>query len=172
LSTEAPQWIVVGRVSRAHGVRGEVAVQSLSQIPTRFEPGSRVFAGEDADRPLTVAHSRPHGGRVLVRFKEVPHRDAAEALRGALLFVPASSMPSLDDGEYWTHEVVGCEVFTDEGRSLGRIREIIQTQANDVWVTDGADGETLIPALKDVVESVDLAARRVVVREVSGLTAP
>ena len=109
---------------------------------------------------------------MLVRFKEVPHRDAAEALRGALLFIPASSVPSLNDGEYWTHEVVGCDVFTEEGRSLGRIREIIHTQANDVWVTAAADGETLIPALKDVVESVDLAARRVVVREVSGLTAP
>jgi 16S rRNA processing protein RimM len=109
---------------------------------------------------------------MLVRFREVPDRGAAEALRGALLFTPVSSVPPLGDDEFWTYQLVGCDVFTEEGRSLGRIREVIHTQANDVWVTGGADGETLIPALKEVVEHVDLAERRVVVREVSGLTAP
>ncbi len=93
-------------------------------------------------------------------------------MAGQFLLVPSSSAPPLPHGEYWTHELVGCDVVTDQGRTLGPIREVIHTPANDVWVTQSDHEETLIPALKDVVKEVDLVARRVIVREVSGLTAP
>jgi 16S rRNA processing protein RimM len=162
----------VGRISRAHGVKGEVVVHALSQVQSRFDPGSRLLVGEGKEQELTVTEARPHGGRLLVRFEGIHDREAADALRGEFLFVPATSAPNLDEGEYWTHELVGCDVVTEEGRALGRIREIIHTQANDVWVTDGGEEEILIPALKDVVADVDIPGRRVVVRAVSGLTAP
>jgi len=166
-------WIAVGRVGRAHGVRGEVAVLPLSEVPSRFEPGSRLFVGETGDRSLTVAASRPHQHRVLVRFAEIADREAASALSGAYLFVPRGSSPSLPEGSYWPHQLEGCEVRTTSGRVLGEIREIVRTPANDVWATAGPDGaEVLIPALRDVVESVDVEARRVVVRDIPGLTVP
>jgi 16S rRNA processing protein RimM len=165
--------VAVGRATRAHGIHGEVAVLSLTDVPARFEKGSRLYVGEDGDRPLTVASSRPHRDRLLVRFDEVPDRTAAEALAGSYLFVPADSSPSLPEGEFWPHQIVGAEVRTESGRSLGTIAEIVRTQANDVWVTRTGDGdESLIPALKDVVASVDVAAGLVVVRDVPGLTAP
>ena len=167
-----PHWIAVGRITRAHGVKGEVAVQPLSEVETRFEPGSRLLLEENDGDSLTVAEVRSHRGRLLVTFEEVRDRDRAEALAGAFVFVPASSAPALPEGEYWTHELVGCDVLTEEGRALGPIREIIHTSANDVWVTGGDEEETLIPALKDVVKRVDLPARRVIVRDVAGLTAP
>jgi 16S rRNA processing protein RimM len=170
--TDRPQWIAVGRVTRTHGVKGEVAVLPLSEVASRFEAGSMVFLDEREDRPLTVATSRPHQRRLLVAFHGVGDRTSAETLRGRYLFVPASSAPELPEGEYWAHELVGCEVLTEDGRRLGRIREIMHTQANDVWATEGEDGEVLIPALKDVVREVDVAGRRVVVREVPGLTTP
>jgi len=167
--------VAVGRITRAHGVKGEVAVLPLTQIEGRFAPGSRLVA-EGAGRTLTVAASRPHRGRLLVTFEGVADRDEAEALQGSYLVVAASAVPSLPDGEYWPHELVGCEVRTEAGRALGVIREVIHTQANDVWVARTDDGEvnteTLIPALRDVVTSVDVAARTVVVREVPGLIAP
>jgi 16S rRNA processing protein RimM len=165
-------WVAVGRATRAHGVHGEVSVLSLTDVPERFEAGSRVFAGEDGTRPLTVRSSRPHRDRVLVRFEEIPDRTAAEALSGTYLFVPADSSPQLPEGEFWPHQILGAEVRTESGRSLGTIAEIVRTQANDVWVTRGEDGEALIPALRDLVVSVDLSAGRVVVREVPGLTVP
>jgi 16S rRNA processing protein RimM len=167
-----PQWVAVGRITRAHGVKGEVSVLVLSQVPERFEPGSRLFLDESDARPLTVFAVRPHRQRLLVQFEGVGDRNRAEALQGSYLFVPAASAPTLPEGEFWTHDLIGCEVVTEGGRSLGRIREVIHTPANDVWAAQGDGGEVLVPALKDVVEAVDLQGRRVVVRDVPGLTAP
>jgi 16S rRNA processing protein RimM len=167
-----PQWVAVGRITRAHGVKGEVSVLVLSQVPERFEPGSRLFLDESDARPLTVSAARPHRKWLLVQFEGVGDRDHAEALQGSYLFVSAASAPTLPEGEFWTADLIGCEVITEAGRSLGQIREVIHTPANDVWVAQGDDSEVLVPALKDVVEAVDLQGRRVVVREVPGLTAP
>jgi 16S rRNA processing protein RimM len=169
---ERPQWVAVGRITSTHGVKGEVAVLPLSEVESRFEPGTTLFLDERKDRPLTVAFSRPHRQRLLVAFREVGDRTAAEELRGHYLFVPASWAPSLPQGKFWSHDLIGCQVFTDEGRALGEVREVIRTHANDVWATQGEEGEVLIPALKDVVLEVDTAARRIVIREVPGLTTP
>jgi 16S rRNA processing protein RimM len=168
----SPQWVAVGRITSAHGVKGEVAVLVLSQVAERFEPGAQLFLDEAGSQTVTVVAARPHRQRLLVQFEEVADRNRAESLRGSYLFVPASSAPSLPEGEFWTHDLVGCEVLTVGGRSLGHIREVIHTAANDVWVAQGADGEVLIPALKDVIQTVDLSSRRVVVREIEGLTVP
>jgi len=171
--SERPRYLAVGRIARAHGLKGEVSVLPLSQVETRFERGSRLFASEGNDRPLVVSSSRQHGKRLLVIFEGVVDRDGAEALQGPYLFVPAPEAPSLPDGEYWTHELIGCEVVTEGGRTLGRLREVIHTRANDVWSVQGDEGsDVLVPALKDVVGEVDVEARRIVVREVPGLTVP
>jgi 16S rRNA processing protein RimM len=170
--SDRPRFIAVGRITRAHGVDGEVAVLPLSQVPSRFEPGSVVLAGDDQRRPLVVAAARPHRSRLLIRFDGVSDRDQAEALRGAYLFVAAATAPELPAGEFWAHQLIGCAVSTEEGRSLGRVHEVIHTPANDVWVVREGSEETLIPALKDVVSDVDLDAGRIVVREVPGLTSP
>jgi 16S rRNA processing protein RimM len=121
-------------------------------------------------RRLTVSESRPNRGRLLVKFKEVADRMAAQTLTGQYLFVSSSDVPELPVGSFWPHELVGCEVVTEGGRSFGRIVEVIRGEANDIWVTRDDGGEMLVPALKDVVVSVDTAARSVVIREVAGLT--
>jgi len=163
--------IAVGRVTHAHGIKGELAVLPLSQVEARFEPGSRLLV-EGTDRSLTVASARPHRHRLLVIFDEVSSRDEAEGLQGRYLMIAASQVPSLPEGEFWPHQLIGARVETEEGRSLGRIREVIHTAANDVWAVEGNQGEVLVPALRDVVRSVDLEASRVVVRELPGLTSP
>ena len=171
--SDHPRYLAVGRIGRAHGVKGEMSILPLSQVGTRFQSGSRLFAGEGTDRPMVVSSSRQHGKRLLVSFEGVLDRDGAEALQGTYLFVPASEAPPLPEGEYWTHQLIGCEVFTEGGRTLGHLREVIHTRANDVWSVQGEDGsDLLVPALKDVVGEVDVDARRIVVREVPGLTVP
>jgi 16S rRNA processing protein RimM len=172
-SPEAVDRVAVGRISRAHGIQGEVAVLPLSEVETRFQPGSRVFAGEGLNRPLTVSAARPHRKGLLVRFRELPDRTAAETLAGTYLFVPVDELPSLPPGEYWPHQIVGSEVVTDGGRPLGSVGEVVHTVANDIWIARSAEGgEVLVPALKDVVISVDVDARRIVVRELPGITVP
>jgi 16S rRNA processing protein RimM len=163
--------IVVGVVTKAHGIRGEVAVEVRSDNPERFTDGASVFTPEG--RELRIEHVHAHGQRTLVRFVGVADRTAAEALAGTILEVPESWLPGLADGEYWPFELEGCRVVTDAGRELGTVSEVIPNPANDLWVAVDADGtETLVPALRDVIVEVDVAAKRILVRDVPGLTAP
>lgn len=163
--------IVVGVVTKAHGVRGEVAVENRSDNPDRWAPGAIVFT-EDG-RTLTVATLRPHGGRLLVTFEGIADRTAAEALRGRALVVPRSWLPELAEGEWWPDQIEGCAVVTEAGRDLGRVTEVIPNPANDLWVAVDDEGvETLVPALADLLLQVDVEGKRILVRDVPGLTAP
>jgi len=163
--------VVVGHVTRAHGIRGEVAVEVRSDNEERFAAGTHVFL--TSGRRLTIARAQRHGARLLVAFEGVVDRPGAEALRGEVLVVPESWLPELPDGEYWPFQLEGCEVVTESGRALGAVSQVIANPANDLWVAHAADGtETLVPAIRDVVVDVDLAARRILVRDVPGLTAP
>lgn len=163
--------VVVGKVTKAHGLHGEVVVLVFSDNPDRFEPGSVMFF-EDG-REVRVQASRPNGGRMLVAFDGIVDRNAADALRGITLVVPRSSLPELPDGEYWPHQLEGCEVVTESGRTLGTIVDVIANPTNDLWVAmDAAETETLVPAIREVVIEVDVAAGRVLVRDIPGLTAP
>jgi 16S rRNA processing protein RimM len=158
--------LAVGRIARAHGVTGEVAVQSLTEVAERFAPGAVLLLGPDGDRSLTVTTARSHHNRVLVRFEEIGDRTEAETLRGRLLLVPAVNLPAPPDGSFWVHEVVGLDVVTEDGRSLGRISEVQANPANDIWVTDR---NNLIPAVRQVVTSVDRQRRLVTIRDMPGL---
>ncbi|MGH3143280.1 MAG: ribosome maturation factor RimM [Gaiellales bacterium] len=163
--------VAVGRITRAHGVQGELAVLVISEVPGRFADGETVWL-EDG-RTLTVESSRPHKDRLLVRFREVQSREQAEALQRALLVVPETLSPELSEGSWWDHRIVGCAVETDTGRALGTVSDVIHTAANDVWSAVDDEGvETLIPVLKEVILEVDMDAKRIVVREIPGLTMP
>ena len=163
--------VAVGRITRAHGVQGELAVLVISEVPGRFGDGETVWL-EDG-RTLTVESSRPHKDRLLVRFREVQSREQAEALQRALLVVPESLSPELPEGSWWDHRIVGCAIETDTGRALGTVHDVIHTAANDVWsAVDDEGTETLIPVLRDVILDVDMDAKRIVVREIPGLTMP
>jgi 16S rRNA processing protein RimM len=163
--------VAVGKITRAHGVRGEVAVLVLSEVEERFDPGVELLA--EGHGSLSIEATRRDRGRLLVKFEGVEDRVAAQRLQGVYLMVPRAASPELPEGSYWPYELEGCEVRTEVGRSLGTIVDVIHTQANDVWAARSAgdpEAEVLIPALRDVVVSVDVRARRVVVRDVPGLT--
>ena len=154
--------LAVGRVVRAHGVHGEVAVRSLTERPQRFAGGSTLRL-EDG-RTLTVERARPHRNDLLVKFEEVPDRTAAEGLRGEVLLAAPPDEPPAEG--WWVHQVVGLEVATEDGRALGRVREVLANPANDVWITDRG---ALIPAVRDVIVEVDPSLGRATVREIPGL---
>lgn len=160
--------VVVGHISKVHGVRGEVVVVVLTEFSQRFDDGNALATADG--RTLTIERSRTHHGRLLIKFAEVDDREAAESLRGADLVVDESDLPELPDGRWWPADIEGCEVVTEDGRSLGAVAEIIFTPANDVWAARDADGrETLIPVIDDVLISVDVPAKRIVVHEIPGL---
>jgi 16S rRNA processing protein RimM len=162
--------VAVGRITRAHGIRGEVAVLVLSEVEGRFDVGATV--GLESGRTLSVEAVRPDRARLLVKFREVPDRTTAETLAGAYVVVPEEAVPPAPEGAFWPHQLEGCEVQTESGRPLGVLREVVSGPANDWWVVRTDGEETMVPALKDVVLQVDVAGRRVVVKDVPGLTAP
>lgn len=141
--------LVVGRIGRAHGLRGEVAVRFTSNRPERAEAGAVLHVG---DRQLVVVASRPHQDRVLVRFEGVDDRTAAEALQGLeLTAAPLGDEVELDDDEIWVHEIVGAEVRDRSGEAIGRVAAVEANPAHDLLVLD--DG-ALVPMVF-VVEQRD-----------------
>ncbi len=162
--------VVVGRILKPHGLHGEISVEVRSDNPDRFADGASLFL-EDGRR-LTVARTHVHGKRLLVTFDEAEDRTAAEELQGRLLVVPESWLPALPDGEYWPFQLQGCQVITEGGRTLGILTEVIPNPANDLWVATAGGVETLLPAIGQVIVEVDVDAKRIVVRDIPGLTLP
>jgi 16S rRNA processing protein RimM len=125
--------LVVGRIGRAHGIHGEVAVTFTSNRPERHVAGAVLHSD---GRTLVIAASRPHQGRWLVRFEGVDDRSAAEALRGAELTAPPLASDVLDDGEFWVHELIGAHVADTSGVSFGRVVAIEANPAHDQLVLE------------------------------------
>jgi 16S rRNA processing protein RimM len=172
-NNETRRYLAVGRISGAHGIRGEVKVESLTDYPERFRAGAHFYLGSEVEsRSVTITAARPHHHLLLVKLDVVPDRTAAELLTGQLLLIPEEEAMPLGEHENYAHDLLGLRVETQAGRVLGQVTDILATGANDVYVVRGAAGnELLIPALRQVVLEVDLAAQRMVVDLPDGLEA-
>ncbi|HZD10418.1 MAG TPA: ribosome maturation factor RimM [Candidatus Binatia bacterium] len=170
-----PGFLVIGRLLRPHGIRGEMRAAVYTQLPERFTWLERVFVARDANdpapKPVAVRSVRFHKGSVLLRLGEFNDRDELEVLRGMWLLVPVAEAIPLDEDEVYHHDLEGLSVFTDEGEALGTIVEILETGANEVFVVSGRRGEVLIPNIEEVVLKVDLEERSMLVHILPGLLA-
>jgi 16S rRNA processing protein RimM len=180
MTSSPPAFIIVGRVRKAHGIRGEVVVETLTDEPDAvFASGRRVFAGTASGDitpnriELHVATSRPFNEGLLVAFAELPDRNAAEDWRGRYLLLPAAELPEPDDEEIYQHELVGMRVSLTDGTTVGTIEEIYelpQGLAIDVRLAEPREGETvLLPYDDHTIVAVDKAERVIVVTPADGL---
>jgi 16S rRNA processing protein RimM len=164
--------LVVGRIGRAHGIRGDVFVDVRTDDPeARFAAGS-VLATDPAEAgPLTVASARDHSGKLVVSFAGYGDRTAAETLRGVRLVIDSADVPPSDDpDEFHDHELVGVEVVLADGASVGAVTEVVHGPAGDLLaVGRPAGGEALIPFIREFVPEVDLRGGRIVVTPPEGL---
>jgi 16S rRNA processing protein RimM len=164
--------LVVGRVLRPHGVRGEVVVDVRTDSPQdRYAVGS-VFETDPATAgPLTVETIRPHQGRLLITFAGRADRDNAEALRGVLLFVDSASVPDPEDpDEFNDHQLVGLRAELSDGEHIGDVVGVDHTPASDLLVLRSPDGrQHLVPFVRAIVPEVDIAGGRVVLTPPDGL---
>lgn len=162
--------LVVGRVGRPHGVRGEVTVELRTDDPERrFATGAQLTS--DRGVRLTVGAARHAGRRTVVAFVGVTDRSAAERLRGSLLTVDVDERERPDDpDEYYDHQIVGCAVTTADGERVGEVTEVLHLPGQDQLAVRRPDGsEALIPFVAAIVPTVDVSGRRVVVDPPSGL---
>lgn len=169
--------LVVGRVGRPHGLRGEVTVEVRTDDPDqRFAAGSSL-ATVPADRgPLTVAGSRWHSGRLLVRFAGHEDRDAAEALRDTVLAIDSDQLaPLADPEEFYDHDLIGLTVVTVAGEQVGAVADVLH-HGQDLLVIAGAGprsgAEILVPFVAAIVPEVDVAAGKLVIDPPPGLLDP
>ena len=161
--------MAVGRISKPHGVQGEVRVELLTDVPERFEWLDTIYVGEANPRPVGIESVRYHQGVVLLKLTGYPTRTEAETLRGELLQVPESEAVPLAEGEYFLYQLVGLQVFTEEGTLVGRLSQVLETGANNVFVVEGQHRQHLIPDIPDVVREIDIEAGRLVIYPMPGL---
>lgn len=171
--------LVVGRVAKSHGVRGELVVEIRTDEPeTRFAPGSTLrgrLARSKEVRDFTVESAREHSGRLLVFLAGVGDRDSADALRGTLFFVNSEDLPpSGDPDEYYDHELEGLTVQLTDATVVGTVREVLHSAAGELLSVKAAeDGrEILIPFVNAIVPTVSLEDRLIVIDPPEGLLDP
>lgn len=167
-SASAPEYIVIGRITRAHGLRGQVVVSFETAWPRRFLSVPRVFVG-DTNLPVGVAAVRLTPRYALLSLIGVETRRDAENLRGLWVKLPAAEAMKLGQGEFFVHQIVGLAVVTRAGDLIGHVQDVLFTGANDVYVIRTAAGEMLLPAVEDVIHEIILDEGRMVVSVPAGI---
>ena len=159
-------YIVVGHVVSQLGTKGEIKIEVLTDFPDRFAPGNRIYVD---GHPLTIEKSRPHKDRLVLKVEGINDIETASQLRGRDLEIPTDQIHDLPQGEYYRFQMLGLEVLDMQGKPVGRIEDILPTGSNDVYVVRGSTGEVLIPAIDDVVKSIDLEKSQMVIQIIDGL---
>ncbi|WP_421384554.1 ribosome maturation factor RimM [Bacillus salacetis] len=168
------KWYNVGKIVNTHGVRGEVRVISRTDFPEeRYKAGSTLYLFQEKEGhpvELTVESHRKHKNFDLLTFKGLHDISEVESFKNGILKVNETQLGDLEEGEYYFHEIIGCEVKTNDGEEIGSIKEILTPGANDVWVVKGTKGkEILIPFIDEIVKEIDVENKLIIIEPMEGL---
>ena len=167
-SPSEPAFLVVGRVRRPHGLRGEIRVEIQTDYPERFAVYKTLYLGPEYT-PFALQGHRFHQGTVLLKLDGVDDRNAAETFRDQWVWIAVEDAVPLKEGEVYLHQMLHLDVVTRDGEALGHVTQIIETGANLVYVVRGKQGEILIPDTDEVILAVDLGAGQMTVQLIEGL---
>ncbi len=173
--TDGPElsYVVLGQVRRPHGVGGEVRVEIITDYPERVAQHDDLYLAPpgrpDHLKRCQVESVRPHKGVLLIKLAGYDDREAANELRGMLVQLPLEEAVPLEEEEYYYFQLEGMEVKTETGECLGRVIEVLEPGAHDVYLVQGPRGEILIPAIEDVILELDLEAGKMLVRPLPGM---
>ncbi|MFJ4673041.1 ribosome maturation factor RimM [Kitasatospora purpeofusca] len=164
--------LVVGKIGRAHGIKGDVSVEVRTDEPElRLGPGAVLFTDPASAGPLTVESGKVHSGRLLLRFAGVKDRNAAEELRGTILIAEVDPEERPDDPEeYYDHQLIGLDVVLLDGTLVGELTEVVHLPYQDLLTVRKPDGtEALVPFVTRIVPTIDLENQRAVIDPPVGL---
>jgi len=163
------EMVTVGRIARAHGLRGQVVVNPETDfVETRFAIGATVWTREGHE-PLRIVSFRLQGGRPVVGFEGRPRVEDVEALAGLELRVPEESLQPLEPGSFYHHQLVGCLVEDIHGAPIGRVRRVEGGAGGSLLVVEGVRGEVLVPLAAEICVEVDVAGGRIRIDPPEGL---
>ena len=170
-TNDLSNWFEIGKIVKPQGIAGEIRVLPTTDDPSRFELLDEVHVSNGlgvASYKLNTV--RYHKGLVLLKLAGITDRNAAEKLVGSVIIIPPEQALPLDDNEYFIRDLIGLEVVTEDGTSLGEVTDVRSTGANDVYTVCDSEGKTfMIPAIKDVVLAVSVSERRLTIRLMDGL---
>lgn len=170
--------IVLGEVTGAHGLQGEVRVRIAGDSPDHLLEAEAIWLGRrvgdpEARRYAVVDRGLARAGEVRLTLTGIDHRDQVQPLVGQLVTAPSSILPALPEGEFYWFELIGCRVESESGELAGTVREIWETGAHDVLVVEDEDGvRRLLPTAAELMRHIDLEARQIVVVDLPGLLTP
>ncbi len=160
------EYITIGQILAPWGTKGQLRVEVITDFPHRLSPHSPVYVDR---QPMTIASTSWHKGKAIIKLQGIDSVDDAERLRGKALQIHQSQLETLPEGQYYHFQLIGLEVWTTEGKRLGKVLRILSAPSNDNYVVAGEKGEILIPAIEDVVKSVDLERGRITIEAIEGL---
>ncbi len=169
------KYLTIGRIDSPHGLKGEVKVTALTDYPERFSSNLKVYLAPPLSHfPfLTIESSRQSKSKILLKFKEINHISEAEKLKKHFLQIPIEESVSLSPGSFWIHQIIGLKCYSENGKFLGKIKDVLRTGSNDVYLTSLRKNdkilELLIPATKEVVVEINLKEGKIVVKPIPGL---
>lgn len=168
---QSAERVTIGKIVKTRGLRGEVKVLPLSDVPERFARLDAVEAAFPDGRVLSleIEESREQNGAAYLSFAGYDSMDAAQMLVGCLLQVKQGMSPTLPDGVFYQYEILGAAVYTDSDEYLGQVTEILDTGGHDVYVVRHDEREYLLPATAEIVRQIDRDRRRIVVHPIAGL---
>jgi 16S rRNA processing protein RimM len=162
-------YLAIGFLRRPHGIHGEIVMDLHTDFPERIKPGRKIYVG-DKYESATFAEVRTHGDSMLVKLKGYETPETAGRFRNQWVYVKAKEVPSLPEGQYYKYELIDLDVVDDQGNTLGRITEILETGANDVYVVKNEAGkEILLPAIPSVILEIHMESRQMKVHLIDGL---
>jgi 16S rRNA processing protein RimM len=160
------EFIAIGQVIAPWGIKGKLKVAVATDFPQRFTPRSRIYIDR---QPMTIASAEWHKGKAIIKLDTIDGIEQAERLRGKALEIHHSQLKSLPEGQYYHFQLIGLEAWTTKGELLGKVSQILSAESNDNYVVIGTKGEILIPAIEDVVKSIDLERGRITIEAIEGL---
>ncbi|MFC1985479.1 ribosome maturation factor RimM [Chloroflexota bacterium] len=161
-----PEFITVGKILAPWGNNGKLKVEVATDFPQRFVPSSKVYINH---QPVTIDSAEWHKGKVIIKLNTIESIEDAAKLQGQPLEIQDSQLYHLPEGEYYHFQLIGLEVWTTQGELLGNITEILTAPSNDNYLVSGAKGEILIPAIEDVIKSINLNKGCLVIEPIEGL---
>ena len=166
MKSSLPEFITIGKILAPCGIKGKLKVEVATDFPRRFAPGSTVYVDHQS---VTIESTSWTKGKAIIKLDTVNDVADAQRLHGKLIEIHHSQVRPLPEGQYYHFQLIGLEVWTTQGELLGNIAEILTAESNDNYVVRGAKGEVLIPAIGDVVKSIDLDRGRITIEAIEGL---
>jgi 16S rRNA processing protein RimM len=161
-----PEYIIIGTIVSPWGLNGQLKVEVETDFPQRFSRSSQVYIDR---KPVIINDVKWHKGNAIIKLEGLDGEEAAEKLSGQVLEIHRSQLYDLPEGKYYHFQLIGLKVKTTGGEILGEVSEILSTPSADIYVIEGQNGEILIPAIADVVKSVDPDRGFLVIEPVPGL---